>query len=364
MRPDVAIGERAENGIDQRMQRDIGVGMSGDAARMRNSHAAKHDVVAVGEGMHIKAIAGAHIGKARQVQNFGAGKIVVGRHLDVAGFAFEHADAVPGPFRESGIVGKAVETGRGRAAMRIEDQIEGKCLWRLHDAQSTAVEGFNDSRRAVDGFHRVGDGDAWHGGARDLAGGDGAANQRAAEKWPRRVVDEDQPGRAHRQSFESGAHRGLARRAAGNRRRQILQPGRRRAITLLVACIDDRLHHANLRVIEKCPQCRPDHRLAGNVAILLWHIAPGAFPAPGRNDDGGYPTRHEFPCSRFLMALAHVAAICDLAVVPGSRPLMPTSITSRVRFAQVSYIAVQHLRCPVFWLNSMQQFDDAYLVCR
>ena len=35
VRADVAVGERAENGVDQRMQRDVGVGMSGDAARMR-----------------------------------------------------------------------------------------------------------------------------------------------------------------------------------------------------------------------------------------------------------------------------------------------------------------------------------------
>jgi hypothetical protein len=33
-------------------------------------------------------------------------------------------------------------------------------------------------------------------------------------------------------------------------------------------------------------------------------------------------------------------------------------------FAQVSYIALQHLRRPTFWLNYMQQFDDAYLVCK
>ena len=100
-----------------------------------------------------------------KLQNFGAGKIVVGRHFHVAGFAFEHADAVAGPFGERGIVGKAFEPGFGGAAMRIEDQIECKSLRRLHDAQPAAVESFDNHRRGIDRFHRVGNDDARHRGA-------------------------------------------------------------------------------------------------------------------------------------------------------------------------------------------------------
>ena len=55
MHPDIAVGERAENGVDQRMQRHIGVGMPGEALLMRNAHAAERDMVAGPEGVHVVA---------------------------------------------------------------------------------------------------------------------------------------------------------------------------------------------------------------------------------------------------------------------------------------------------------------------
>src|SRR5665647_2289293 len=36
VRTDIAIGQRAENGVDQRMQPDVAIGMSQKAAAMRN----------------------------------------------------------------------------------------------------------------------------------------------------------------------------------------------------------------------------------------------------------------------------------------------------------------------------------------
>ena len=90
MLADVALGERAEDGVDQRMQRHVGIRMSGDAARMRDAHAAEHDMIAVGEGVDVKAVADAHVGKCRRAQQFGAGEIVVGGQFHVAGFACEN----------------------------------------------------------------------------------------------------------------------------------------------------------------------------------------------------------------------------------------------------------------------------------
>jgi hypothetical protein len=46
-------------------------------------------------------------------------------------------------------------------------------------------------------------------------------------------------------------------------------------------------------VIEKRAQGRPDHRLAGDVAILLWDAAAGALATAGRDDHSGHQTRHE-----------------------------------------------------------------------
>ena len=84
------------------------------------------------------------------MQNFGARKIVVGRHFHVAGFAFEYADAMAGPFGERGIVGETFKAGRGGAPMRIENEIEGESLRRLHDAQPAAIERFGNDRRGID----------------------------------------------------------------------------------------------------------------------------------------------------------------------------------------------------------------------
>ena len=116
-------------------------------------------MIAVGEGVHVEAVAGAHVGKRGELQDFGADKIVVGRQLHVAGFAFEHADAMAGPFGERGIVGEVLEAGGGGAPMRIENEIEGESLRRLHHAQPAAVERFGHHRRGIDLLHGVGDGD-------------------------------------------------------------------------------------------------------------------------------------------------------------------------------------------------------------
>ena len=60
---DIAVGQRAENGVDQGVERHVGVGMPGDAARIGNTDTAEHDVVAVGESVHVKTVAGAHVGE-------------------------------------------------------------------------------------------------------------------------------------------------------------------------------------------------------------------------------------------------------------------------------------------------------------
>ena len=227
MQPDIAVGERAENGVDQRMQRDVGVGMAGHAARMRDANAAEHDMIAIGESMDVETVAGAYVGEAARCASFGAGKIVIGGHLHVAGFALEHADAMAGPFGERGVVGEILKPGLGSAPMRLEDEIESESLRRLHDAKPAAVERFGDTAVGVDRFFTV-SAMAMPGTAAPvaLAGGDGAVDQRAGQKRPRRVVDEHEVGRARRQRLKPGAHRSLPRGAAGNRRQQICQSPR------------------------------------------------------------------------------------------------------------------------------------------
>ena len=61
MRADVAVGERAEDRVGERMQRDVGVGMAGERVRVRDAHAAERDMVAGAERVHVDAGAGAHV---------------------------------------------------------------------------------------------------------------------------------------------------------------------------------------------------------------------------------------------------------------------------------------------------------------
>ena len=76
MGADVAFGERPENGVDQRMQHHVGIGMAGQGLAMRDAHAAEHDMIAVAEGMHVDAGADAQVAQRACKQRFGAGEIL------------------------------------------------------------------------------------------------------------------------------------------------------------------------------------------------------------------------------------------------------------------------------------------------
>ena len=71
MRADIAVGERAEDRIDQRVQHDIGIRMAGQSAIMRDPHAAQRHVIAVAEGVHVEAHAGADVGQLLEQHRFG-----------------------------------------------------------------------------------------------------------------------------------------------------------------------------------------------------------------------------------------------------------------------------------------------------
>ena len=63
MRADIAVGQRAEDGVDQRMQADIAVGMREKAACMRHANAANHHMIARAKGVDVVAGAGPDIAK-------------------------------------------------------------------------------------------------------------------------------------------------------------------------------------------------------------------------------------------------------------------------------------------------------------
>src|SRR4051794_2386438 len=61
MRTDIAIRQRAEDRVDQRVQADIAVGMRQKTFAVRHAHAADHHMIAVAERMHVVAGAGPYI---------------------------------------------------------------------------------------------------------------------------------------------------------------------------------------------------------------------------------------------------------------------------------------------------------------
>ena len=120
--------------------------------------------------------------------------------------------------------------------------------------------------------------------------------------------------------------------------------------------MDNRLHQRDLRVIEKRAERWTDHRLAGNVTILLWHIAAGALAPSARDDDRGHRARHENTLLKVWMALAQVSRMCEPAE---AMELDPSGMSWIKACTQGNDIAVQHLRGFWFWLNSKQTQNAA-----
>ena len=58
MRTDIAIGQRAEQGVGEGMQTDIGVGVAGQCLTVRNLETAEPDMIAGAERMDVDAGAG------------------------------------------------------------------------------------------------------------------------------------------------------------------------------------------------------------------------------------------------------------------------------------------------------------------
>jgi len=84
----------------------------------------------------------------------------------------------------------------------------------------------------------------------------------------------------------------LPRRAAPNRRQKFFQARGRGAKRLFVLRMNDRLHRADLRMIEERRQSRTDHRLAGDVAILFGHVAARAQASSASDDNSSDGVGH------------------------------------------------------------------------
>ncbi len=67
MHADVAQRQRAQQGVAERVDHHVAVGMREHAAIVRYAHAAHHHVVALAEGVHVVTLADAEIVAHRSV---------------------------------------------------------------------------------------------------------------------------------------------------------------------------------------------------------------------------------------------------------------------------------------------------------
>src|SRR5690625_2074954 len=75
MPPDIAIGQRAINGVGKRVQPDIGVGMPLQPLIVRNAYSAEPEVVAFRKAVDVETLTGAGL-ESGQEHALGPGKII------------------------------------------------------------------------------------------------------------------------------------------------------------------------------------------------------------------------------------------------------------------------------------------------
>jgi hypothetical protein len=278
---DIAVRQRAEDRVHQRMQRDVRVGMAGELAVMRDLDAAEPDAVTGAvERVDVVADAGAHVAKRGSGVACNAGEILRRGHFHIPALAFEHRHLQSRPFDQCGVVGKILAALLCGAPVRVEQGRVGKSLRRLHRAQRRAIERRLDPALAVDQLDRIGDRKPRHrsaalGRRRDRTADQGLRGERA-----RRVMHQHDVGRGGRQRLEAGPDRPLARCRTGHRRGKI-EARRGGSKSGSVVRVDHREHQIDLRMPGEYAQARPHHRGAAQNLVLFGKIKPGPRSAAG-----------------------------------------------------------------------------------
>ena len=285
MHADVSFGKRAENGVHERVQDDVGIRMARQSAPMRDAHAAERDVIAIAKLVDIEAETGAHIAQGCKLGHFSAAEIIVGGDLHVPSLTLERGDLEARPFGERGVVGEIVTPRGGGPLVRIQKGGKAECLRGLHHAQVSSVDRAGHATCRVDGLDGVRDGDHRHRRATRARGRDRTRDQGVRRKRPRGIVHQHKVRAMTLQCLEAGANGGLSGSAAMDRRQEIEARNRRLEERGIIA-VDDWLDRRDSAVPRQRGQARPDHRLAQNEPVLLGQIAASSEPAACCHYDG------------------------------------------------------------------------------
>lgn len=154
MRADIAIGQRAEDGVGDGVHQNVGVGMALELAVVRDGDAPEPDRVARFEGVDVVSLTRPDVRQVAHQAGFGAGQIVGRRDLHVGRVPLEHMHGMACGLGHSRVVGQCL-TFRG--PMRLEDQGKLERLRGLNRAQAGPLGRGDDHASGVHGLDRVRD---------------------------------------------------------------------------------------------------------------------------------------------------------------------------------------------------------------
>jgi len=104
MHANVAVGQCAQNCINEGMQYDIGVRMTRDTLGVSNPDAPQHDMIAFAKLMYVKSKTHPNVTQGGKVFGFCTYKIFRGGQFHVANLTLECADGEPCPFGKRSVV--------------------------------------------------------------------------------------------------------------------------------------------------------------------------------------------------------------------------------------------------------------------
>ena len=113
MLADVAVADGAEQGVGQRVQGDVGVGMAFERVGVGDAHAAQPDMIAGREAVHVEALAGAHVAAGAACDWLGHGEVLRRGELAVGVAAGHQRDGRPA---HSATAASSVKSKRPAAA--------------------------------------------------------------------------------------------------------------------------------------------------------------------------------------------------------------------------------------------------------
>ena len=280
---DVAGTEGTQDGVGQRVQADVGVGVAYQPGIVVDAQTAERHVIARPEGMHVEALANTYLGpglfRSAAQPALRRPQVILRGHLQVLPAAFNQCHRQAGPLGHSGVVRQGLAGGR---AMRRQDLGEGKPLGGLGAPQAVAVLRAGDLPvvRALQGIHHGQGGD---GPGRGLQRAQYPVDHRGRDEGAGAIVDQHPLRRPLRQALETAQHRLLPLGTAGDRLGKI-EPLRRGVVEVAVVGMDHRADPGDAGMRGESPQAVPQQRHPGQLHVLLGQAAAKTLAAPGGDD--------------------------------------------------------------------------------